>query len=153
MRDPRAVSHSRSQSEGFSSQFSFHHSSHTSFDSKQSFLPQKTFDFVREAAIFCDTMYTDMAKRELLNEQFPGRIKAVVFEEFVIDPLQSAADVYRFLGLNLPGSVEHWLEGNTIGSEAVATKWKYHLDTTIAKEIKSHEKCRPLYEKMSAVWM
>jgi len=60
---------------------------------------------VREAMVYCQTVVEDVRKRKILEQQYPGQIMTVVYDDVVRDPRRSVREIYEFLDLRVDESV------------------------------------------------
>ena len=110
------------------------------------------FDMVREAAIYCDGVVMDLEKRKILEQKYQHQIMELVFDEFVLDPIENTENIYKFLGLEMPVKVSNWMGINTNDSASIATKWKDHMAPEIQEKIYNHELCRQLFDLKRDIW-
>ena len=58
--------------------------------------------------VYCQTVLEDYKKRKELEKKYPGRIKSLVYDEFMLDPLRSRGKVFNFLGMPEELNEEHF---------------------------------------------
>ena len=94
-------------------------------------------NIVNEASILCQRISYDVGILSRLEQQFPGRILQIKYEDLVVHPQETAQEFYDFLGVEMPPEVTSWFndlndtvkEGNAFStirrnSTATAFKWQ-----------------------------
>jgi Sulfotransferase family len=92
VRDPRPVALSRRD---------FHGSARGQFAESTVNLTERT---IREAFMYCRQVVADVRLRQRLEQEYPGRLYSLTYEQLVDDPIGRAGDIYRFIG-ETPGRV------------------------------------------------
>ena len=93
VRDPRPVALSRRD---------FHASARGQFAEETKNLSQRV---IREASLYCRRVVDDVRWRLRLEQQYPGRLYSLSYEQLVEDPVGRATEVYKFIDQALPRSV------------------------------------------------
>lgn len=86
-----------------------------------------------------------------------GRYKLVRYEDVAENPLPITAEIYKFIGMDVPASVNKWLYNNTRfskggsfsvtrNSKQTAAAWETELDRHIVREIQ--QKCADSMAKL-----
>jgi Sulfotransferase family len=52
---------------------------------------------IREAGVYCRQVVADVRWKRRLEQQFPGRLYSLTYEQLVDDPVGRASDIYRFI--------------------------------------------------------
>lgn len=108
----------------------------------------------------CEKITQDILEREGLEKTYKNTFKVVRYEDLATRPLDTASDVYEFLGLSLPQSVKDWLTRSTANSKAkehsmstrrknstlTAQRWK--SEPSVPRE-QLAKKCRFVLEKLN----
>lgn len=131
-RDPRSVLLSRLKHQSF-----------------RSYLAKKSL--VIESKFYCGEVEQDIKLRNSLAEQYPGRIREVVYEDFVKEPLKNAKAIYEFLEMPFTSGLEQWVTNKTKQAFSVAQKWKTsQIKETERRQIETN--CQPLFDYVSGIW-
>lgn len=130
-RDPRPVMLSR-----------FKHQSFRSYVSKK--------NLAIESKFYCGVVDSDIQIRKRLIGKYPNKIREIIYEEFVNDPLKQAGDIYKFLGIHFPKTVQEWLIKSTKKSSSIAAAWKDKIQDKDRAEMEGN--CQSLFAYGSHVW-
>ena len=75
-----------------------------------------------EAALFCNDVLADLTVYNAASKQYPQSFMRLRYEDYISNPAHYAAQVYRFVGLPMPHSLQKWL--NVTVSTKSKWKWK-----------------------------
>ncbi|XP_072019799.1 LOW QUALITY PROTEIN: carbohydrate sulfotransferase 1-like [Amphiura filiformis] len=88
-------------------------------------LRERNFDLLRrkgsradETLDLCQHMERNLKYKD--QDWLKGRYKVVRYEDVAERPFQAASEIYRFIGVGLPPSVDVWLQQNTNHTEGTA---------------------------------
>lgn len=109
------------------------------------------------AANLCDREWENLEFSENLPDYLKGRYMRMTHDEMSLMPIESAEKVYKFLGKEMPGTMNDFLVqhtthqekgvlGTSKDSKAVLEKWKSKLDLDIVRAIE--RKCKKVMDFM-----
>ena len=95
-----------------------------------------------EAQLYCSQILSDIRRRKTLQQQgYANRIKVIVYDQFVKEPLLNLLDVYHFIGQQPSMKVNESFCGRDLTtakqSSTFATKWKKDMSSEDIKVINS----------------
>jgi hypothetical protein len=101
-----------------------------------------------ESKFYCNIVEHDIKLRKDFERKFPGRVKEVIYEDFIKRPRELAKDIYKFLGIPFVQDVESWVIAKSNKPKSVLEHWsgKQSLLNTVETT------CRDLYKYVSTVW-
>jgi hypothetical protein len=116
-----------------------------------------TFSVDKEAEMLCNKMLIDARTVASLSSKYPGRILMLKFEDLANSSLETAKNIYSFIGRKMPEEVKEWVTMATnsdrnngkfgtirTNSSQIVDSWRSKLDTEIIKNIT--ESCRDILE-------
>ena len=80
-----------------------------------------------EAALFCNDVLADISVYKSLSSQYPRSLVRLRYEDYISSPVHYAAQVYNFVGLEIPQSLKKWI--NSTVSTKSQWKWKTRNQT------------------------
>ena len=111
----------------------------------------------KTAFVYCQTVKHDYIKRRELESKYPGRIKNIVYDTFMLDPEKSRREIYDFLDISLEKHKNTDNSGTNKGKERAVVprnhtneKWMYELQPVIVKEIEAA--CQEFADLIGAKW-
>ena len=132
-RDPRAVYRSRSVKT-----WSW------SFYEKPSTTATKT------AKVYCQTVLHDYKKRKELERKFPGRIKSIIYDDFMTDTAKARLDIYKFLGMTVSNTNIHTIKREVKPRRKASIKWMTELAPEALTDIEAA--CQELADTIGVTW-
>ena len=60
----------------------------------------------KTASVYCQTALYDYKKRKELELKYPGKIKTIIYDQFMSDPEKAKKEIYDFIGMTLPPDSE-----------------------------------------------
>ena len=104
------------------------------------------------ARVYCQTVLQDYRTRLRLEEQFPGKIMEVVYDNYIKDPVAGATDIYEFIGAVLPKELitklKHLKKTKWIESP-IAIMGKYLVSNDIDK---IQNECKEFAKELGIKW-
>ena len=140
IRDPRPVTLSRKR---------FHSSVFGLYSADDT----NKLDIVKESQLYCNTVVRDILKRHELEAKYPGIIREVIYEEFMMDPLKNARELYKFIDVPFSMSIEKWMLEHTHGAAKnmseihMLNKWQDGITYREAKKI--IENCKDFFVEIT----
>ena len=132
-RDPRAVFRSRIQ-QGWS----------------RSIYEMSRTPTARTAQVYCQTVLHDYKRRKELELKYPGRIKSIVYDKFMLDPERSRVEIHDFL--NLASETRQTVTEQQRLSPQVkfSSHWQSEIDPVLVGEIENA--CQVFADTIGATW-
>ena len=124
--------------------------------SRLSARPRSKRAFIDEVKRTCFQLVQDIHGYRAIERKYPDRIFQLRFEDFAIHPLDYAARVYSYVGLDIPEQIQNWLISNTQAKEedgmlgqrrnasVVVMKWRNNLNSFAKRNI--NKLCFPVIE-------
>ena len=111
-------------------------------------------DLVKEAKLYCRTVVKDVRTRRKLEQQYPGKIVSIVYEDLVKEPLHYTEKIYSFLNTTVPGATMKWVVDHTSrlrDSSTIAEKWQDQLTFRKSNEIMNQ--CLEFFAEIDYPWV
>jgi hypothetical protein len=116
----------------------------------------KKLNLAKEARLYCSTVMRDIHNRKILQEKYPNKIIEVIYDQFVLDLVNNTKELYKFIDIPFPQSLQEWLIKSSHGIQNnknatfIASKWQSKLTFKDAYAISEH--CRDLFQTVSYQW-
>ena len=107
-------------------------------------------DVRKEARIYCQQVSLDLAWRMQIEEEYPGQIIELVYDDFVQRPEESLGRLYNFLELDIHNVTRKRMLKATKDSTAKAKKWQLQLTWAEVKSIE--EQCKDVFQNVAFKW-
>lgn len=107
-------------------------------------------DVVTESKFYCNTVRSDIQTRKQLSINYTNNFKEIIYENMVLNPLNYSQNIYDFLGLSMPKTVDVWLRSNTAKSSSISTAWKKKLNPN--SRIQIERICGQLFRYANEAW-
>ena len=110
------------------------------------------------AAVYCQTVLHDYHKRKQLEEKFPGRIKSIVYDNFMVDPERARREVFVFLGMPVT-PIRNMTKAESMAKiqqkeinpkQISSQKWESELTPDSVREVE--EACQKFADAVGAKW-
>ena len=102
----------------------------------------------RSAVFYCDDVARDLRLRTRLEARYPGQIRQLFYEEFVVDPLRTARQLYDFIRHPIHDAVTAYATANRRNTSLA--KWRVGLLAGNVAII--DQQCCELYRVSNASW-
>ena len=137
--------------------------------SRKKLRPRSNGDFIRKRGKTGDEV-TDLCKTIDQNLEYVSnnedidwlkhRYKLIRYEDVAARPSQKAKEIYKFLGISFPKTVQKWIADNTKStsggafshkrdSKEIIHAWREHLNLPYVKTIQ--DKCKTVMSKLGYV--
>ena len=100
--------------------------------------------------VYCQTVLHDYRKRKELEIKYPGRIKAFVYDEFILDPLKSKNEVYNFLDMPVDLREQDELSEQKDPQAQRGSRWQGLIWPDVIQKIESA--CQELADTIGVKW-
>lgn len=109
-------------------------------------------NLAKTAHAYCQTVVADSRKRKELQAKYPGRIKEIVYQDYISDPIAELGEIYQFLGIPISEAHEQTFMNKTMTGEsrAIAEKWRTELSPWDIESIE-HE-CQTFSAELEFNW-
>ena len=109
----------------------------------------------RTAKVYCQTVMHDYKKRKELQRKYPGKIRSIVYDDFMMDPVKARKEIYTFLGMSDHPNSQNGTEEKTGKRKVnprkfVSQKWKYRLNSNDMSDIE--EACQSFADLVGVRW-
>ncbi len=100
----------------------------------------------RDMAILCHTVAENHRYYQKLEARHPTRLKLIRYEDLALSPIDTARDIYRFIGSDWDATTEQWLKkivntdkpsryGTFRIAKNVVKEWERHLPTAFKRKM------------------
>ncbi|XP_060080734.1 carbohydrate sulfotransferase 5-like [Ylistrum balloti] len=120
-------------------------------------------NFRQEISEYCKRVYHDVLRKELLDKQYPGRIRTVFYEDVANNPIVYSKSLYQYLYMNFTSAIEKTIFGFTLAGKSgsrkcgilctqmansaqEASNWRKQISMVLVKIVDSA--CVDLYNKI-----
>jgi hypothetical protein len=113
-------------------------------------------DTAREASVYCSQVLSDVTRRyELEHAGYGDRIKELIYDGYVQEPLLNLLDIYHFIGDEPTMTVKNRYIANrklpvNKNSESIANKWAKSL--TKAQQTTIEKTCAKFFNVTTYEW-
>ena len=106
-------------------------------------------DTAKEAKLYCSTVLRDVRERRELQAKYPGVIREVIFDEFMLHPMTNTQQLYNFIDMTFTKSTESWLHSKT--RQYNVTDWQDEMTYREEKDIMVN--CKELFADLSNAFL
>ena len=110
----------------------------------------------KTAQVYCQTVMHDYKTRRELERKYPGRIKNIVYDNFMLDPKSSRKKIYSFLDMDLESETVYENDGDLddmlqINPRNVTNdRWKIEISEENVLQIE--KTCQEFADLIGAKW-
>ena len=106
----------------------------------------------KTASVYCQTALYDYKKRKELEQKYPGKIKTIIYDQFMLNPEQSKKEIYDFMGMKVDNKKGNEEELKRPISPRIRAKqaWEKDLKPDLVRNIEFE--CQALANAVGVKW-
>ena len=103
---------------------------------------------------YCQTVLRDHTRRLELEKLYPGRTMSLIYDEFLLKPVDIYKQVYSFLNWKLPDNLPLLLHMDTYNQTLIEEKrQKWKKEVTESQRVDIYDACYSLARKLNVNWL